>query len=364
MDDRTAAPPGAITRLTGTPPAADTDRTTPAGGGKLLSRRARISLVAALGAVVGMAFAVSWTALRDVATAIGIPTFAATLYPFVVDGLMALALVATLTLTGDAKRTALRVLAAYTAASLTLNYVHGLVPGLHGIEDGERVRLAAEDVAHWLLVGLAAALPVGAIYFGSDLVARVLHHRPEESTTHLEESADPSPQESAPTDVPAPATVAPDSQPEQLKESAPTDTQESAPAAPTRRPRPDRPTTPRRKTGPVPTAARPTAPRRTLEELLLEARDLPADTQESAERLRTTLRIGAARAREVRDVLAAEREQPEESLLEEQPTGEQPAPVEPAEERPHLTAVPDTADSLEPEKQPLEELPAMVGADR
>jgi hypothetical protein len=326
--------------------------------------------VAALGAVVGMAFAVSWTALRDVATAIGIPTFAATLYPFVVDGLMALALVATLTLTGDAKRTALRVLAAYTAASLTLNYVHGLVPGLHGIEEGETVRLATGDVAHWLLVGLAAALPVGAIYFGSDLVARVLHHRPEESAPRLEESADSRAPESAPTVVPGPASVAPDSQPDRLEESAPTEAQESAPAAPTRRPRPDRPTAPRRKTGPVPTAARPTAPRRTLEELLLEARELPTGVQESAERLRTTLRIGAARARELRDVLAAGREQLEETLLEEQPTEEQPAapvvelPALPAaEERPLLTALPTPAVPLEFEEQLLEE-PAAVGADR
>ena len=154
------SPPDTLER-----PAAEPDHPNASpGGGRLLSRRARIALVSALSVVVGMAFAVSWTALRDVAMAIGIPTVAATLYPFVVDGLMALALVATLTLTGDARRTALRVLAAYTAASLTLNYVHGLVPELHGLEPGERVRLAATDVAHWALVGLAAALPVAVSY--------------------------------------------------------------------------------------------------------------------------------------------------------------------------------------------------------
>jgi hypothetical protein len=279
--------------------------------------------VSALSVVVGMAFAVSWTALRDVAMAIGIPTVAATLYPFVVDGLMALALVATLTLTGDARRTALRVLAAYTAASLTLNYVHGLVPELHGLEPGERVRLAATDVAHWALVGLAAALPVGAIYFGSDLVARVLHHRPEQSVSTLEPST--------PTAAPEPAPVGPDPEPEQPEQStpttAPTGAPESTPTARSSRPRPTQPTTPRRKTGPVPAAARQsTPPRRTLEELLTDARELSLEEQESAERLRTTLRVGASRARELRDRLAVERQ-----------------------ERPALTAAPD------PEPEDLEE---------
>lgn len=267
-----------------------------------LSRRARVVLVAALSVVVSMAFAVSWTALRDVATAIGIPPAAATLYPFVVDGLMALALVATLVLDGPARKTALRVLAAYTAASLTLNYVHGLVPQLHDLEPGQRVRLAGVDWAHWLLVGLAAALPVGAIYFGSDLVARVLHHRPEsapvaatQSTPDVRESAPIGPTKSPPpTHDPEPASVSPDRESVLEEESTP-------PEPTTHRPK-SRP-----RTGPVPTAARSTAPRRTLEELLTEARALPTADQESAERIRTTLRIGASRARELRDRLSAER---------------------------------------------------------
>lgn len=144
-----------------------------------LHRKGRAVLVLALVAVVGMAFRVSWNALRDVAKAIGADATAALLYPFVVDGLMALALVATLVLTDrDDKRFALRVLAAYTLASLVLNYVHGLVPALHDTGSG-RVRLAQWDLAHWGLVLLASSLPVGSIYFGSDLVAKVLHHRPE-----------------------------------------------------------------------------------------------------------------------------------------------------------------------------------------
>ncbi|MGW6462197.1 DUF2637 domain-containing protein, partial [Streptomyces sp. NPDC055078] len=142
-----------------------------------MNRIGKTLLVLALVAVVAMAFRVSWNALRDVARATGADPTAATLYPFVVDGLMALALVATLVLTGDARRFALRVLAAYTLASLVLNYVHGLVPALH-TESADWGRLADWDPANWLLVLLATSLPVGSIYFGSDLVAKVLHHQP------------------------------------------------------------------------------------------------------------------------------------------------------------------------------------------
>lgn len=142
-----------------------------------LRRKGRTALVLALVGVVGMAFRVSWNALRDIAGAVGADDTAATLYPFVVDGLMALALVATLVLVDDDRKFALRVLGTYTIASLVLNYVHGLVPELHG-RDVDWGRLAQWDPANWALVLLATSLPVGSIYFGSDLVAMVLHHRP------------------------------------------------------------------------------------------------------------------------------------------------------------------------------------------
>lgn len=142
-----------------------------------MNRKAKTLLVLALVAVVGMAFRVSWNALRDIAKAIGADDTAATLYPFVVDGLMALALVAALVLTDEARRFALRVLAGYTLASLVLNYVHGLLPELHAESIGWS-RLADGDLTNWALVLLATSLPVGSIYFGSDLVAKVLHHRP------------------------------------------------------------------------------------------------------------------------------------------------------------------------------------------
>ncbi|MFD7548541.1 DUF2637 domain-containing protein [Streptomyces sp. NPDC059816] len=143
-----------------------------------LNRKGKTLLVLALVAVVAMAFRVSWNALRDVARAIGADDTAATLYPFVVDGLMALALVATLVLVGPDRRFALRVLGTYTLASLVLNYVHGLVPELHGstVDWG---KLADWPPANYALVLLATSLPVGAIYFGSDLVAKILDHRPD-----------------------------------------------------------------------------------------------------------------------------------------------------------------------------------------
>ncbi|MFD4117084.1 DUF2637 domain-containing protein [Streptomyces niveus] len=124
-----------------------------------------------------MAFRVSWNALYDVARALGMDTTAATLYPFVVDGLMALALVATLVLVGRDKTVALWVLGGYTLASLILNFTHGAIPELHG-ESVNWGALAGQTYAYYPLVLLATSLPVGAIFFGSDLVAKVLHHRP------------------------------------------------------------------------------------------------------------------------------------------------------------------------------------------
>ncbi|MEU5446952.1 DUF2637 domain-containing protein [Streptomyces californicus] len=141
-------------------------------------RHARTALVLGLVAVVLMAFRVSWNALSDVARAIGADPTAALLYPIVVDGLMALALIATLVLTGPDRKFALRILATYTIASLLLNYVHGLIPALHS-ESTRWGRLTDWDHANWALVLLATSLPVGSIYFGSDLVAKVLHHTPE-----------------------------------------------------------------------------------------------------------------------------------------------------------------------------------------
>ncbi|MFF6930830.1 DUF2637 domain-containing protein [Streptomyces californicus] len=276
-----------------------------------MNRLGKGLLVAALVGVVAMAFRVSWNALRDVATATGADSTAATLYPFVVDGLMALALVATLTLTGDARRFALRVLAAYTLASLVLNYVHGLVPELHD-EVVDWGRLADWDPANWALVLLATSLPVGSIYFGSDLVAKVLHHRPIEhtpTTPNQDETAETYANrstadlgESTPAPItPAPAPVALPAGPVSLVKSTDRPPVGSVAAESAR---------PRRATGRVPAVARSTRPARTADELLTEARKAATDWSDrelTAEGIRRAVRTSPAKARVLRDTLRAER---------------------------------------------------------
>ncbi|MDX3535736.1 DUF2637 domain-containing protein [Streptomyces sp. MB09-01] len=270
-----------------------------------MNRKAKTALVLALVAVVAMAFRVSWNALRDVAKAIGADGTAATLYPFVVDGLMALALVAALTLTGDARRFALRVLAAYTLASLVLNYVHGLLPELHGASIGWS-RLADGDYTNWALVLLATSLPVGSIYFGSDLVAKVLHHRPtiesgEQESDQIDVNRSMSDQGEPVVEETAPG-VEVDSSPVPVVEPIEARPQLAVAAEAVR---------PRRATGRVPQAARSTRPTRTDIELLAEARSLTESwpiEKLTGEGIRKALRTSPAKARVVRETLKAERE--------------------------------------------------------
>ncbi|WP_405530374.1 DUF2637 domain-containing protein [Streptomyces avidinii] len=270
-----------------------------------MNRTAKRALVLALVVVVGMAFRVSWNALRDIAKAIGADDTAATLYPFVVDGLMALALVAALVLTNEARKFALRVLAGYTLASLVLNYVHGLLPELHAESIGWS-RLAAGDWTNWALVLLATSLPVGSIYFGSDLVAKVLHHRPDvdpnqQESTQIDSNRSMSDQGEPPVEETAPA-VEVDSSPAPVVEPIEVRPQLAVAAESTR---------PRRATGRVPAAARSTRPTRTDIELLAEARSLTESwpiEKLTGEGIRKALRTSPAKARIVREALKAERE--------------------------------------------------------
>ncbi|MFE4855786.1 DUF2637 domain-containing protein [Streptomyces sp. NPDC056670] len=287
-----------------------------------MNRTAKVLLVAALVCVVGMAFRVSWNAQRDVARTVGADGTAALLYPFVVDGLMALALVATLVLTGRDKTFALRVLAGYATASLVLNYVHGLVPELHGV--GQRMQLADWAPANWVLVLLATSLPVGSIFFGSDLVAKVLHHRAAlitdqnetaESATNrlgsdLHESTPAIPPEV--TELPAaesvdpvpviepglPVEPVPVAEPVAVSESVPVKAVAAVESAP------------RRATGRVPESARTPRPTRTPDELLAEARSVTADWSDAeltAEAIRKAVRTSSANGRLLRDTLKADR---------------------------------------------------------
>ncbi|WP_460067464.1 DUF2637 domain-containing protein [Streptomyces sp. YKOK-I1] len=289
-----------------------------------LGRKGRAALVLALVGVVGMAFRVSWNALRDIAGAIGADATAATLYPFVVDGLMALALVAALVLVDDDRKFALRVLGTYTLASLVLNYVHGLVPELHGREV-DWGRLAQWDPANWALVLLATSLPVGSIYFGSDLVAKVLHHRPapipavgtnaEESTETERIRSTPDLLESTPApsvkltrlSVPDPVAV------DLGKSTLPLKPVRELPAsieAPAVRSVPAESGKPRRATGRLPEVARSSRPKRTPDQLLAEARSVTVgwtDAQITAEGIRREVHTSPANARMLRDTLLAER---------------------------------------------------------
>ncbi|MFI5474957.1 DUF2637 domain-containing protein [Streptomyces cacaoi] len=291
-----------------------------------LRRKGRAALVLALVGVVGMAFRVSWNALRDIAGAIGADNTAAVLYPFVVDGLMALALVATLVLVDDDRKFALRVLGTYTIASLVLNYVHGLVPELHG-RSVELGRVAEWDAANWALVLLATSLPVGSIYFGSDLVAKVLHHRPAPipvAVTNAKESTDTNRNRStadllestpAPTvtltrlNVPDPVAI------DLGKSTLPLKPVRAIPApivAPVAQPVPAGSTRPRGVTGKVPPAARPPRLKRTPDQLLTEARSVTAgwtDAQITAEGIRREVHTSPVNARLLRDTLLAERGQ-------------------------------------------------------
>ncbi|MFE3180183.1 DUF2637 domain-containing protein [Streptomyces violascens] len=287
-----------------------------------MNRTPKTLLVLALVGVVGMAFRVSWNAQRDVARAIGADHTAATLYPFVVDGLMALALVATLVLTDDSRRFALRVLATYTGASLVLNYVHGLVPALHR-ESVDWGRLADWSPANWALVLLATSLPVGSIYFGSDLVAKVLHHQPTPAANAQESIESVSNRSMAeqgkPAPVPAPVVPpvvvnpAPIPRPVQVGFLKPTVALKPLPAiAPVAvggAVAAESPRT-RRATGRVPDSARSVRPKRTPDQLLDQARAASADWPDAhltADRIRKTVHTSAEKARGLRDALIAER---------------------------------------------------------
>ncbi|WP_308314387.1 DUF2637 domain-containing protein [Streptomyces sp. GbtcB7] len=282
------------------------------------NRGARFTLVVGLMAVVLMAFRVSWNALSDVARAIGADPTAALLYPIVVDGLMALALIATLVLPDADRKFALRILATYTIASLLLNYVHGLTPALHTMPT-RWGRLTGWDPANWALVLLATSLPVGSIYFGSDLVAKVLHHNPEGADSASAVGRQPDEQDARSTSDQAQST------PEQPTESASVKATKTPVTKPTEATQAARPTRPPRSAAAVdsteaaPHRARRQAPataesatdrNRTDAEVLDEARLLTADWSAdrlTAQRLRTELRISQTRARTLRNQLKTER---------------------------------------------------------
>jgi hypothetical protein len=190
--------------------------------------------------------------------------------------------------------------------------VHGLVPELHG-RSVDWGRLADWDPANWALVLLATSLPVGSIYFGSDLVAKVLHHRPAPAPTPVESTETDANRSTADLEERPEPPVAPVEQPEALaiepvtvaiEDTAPESERVPVGAVAAEQPRI------RRATGRVPAVARSSRPARTAEELLSEAREATAGwsvEELTAEGIRKAVRTSPAKARVLRETLRGER---------------------------------------------------------
>lgn len=138
--------------------------------------RGRVAAVAALVAVVvgiiAVAFRGSWGSLRDAALACHFDRSAADLYPFAVDGLLVVAILAAVLLRhdGGARRYCLWVIGAYTGASWLINYLHGL--GMFSPDPATR----QVSVPPWPVVLVIASLVIGSIFLGSHLLIFVWRH--------------------------------------------------------------------------------------------------------------------------------------------------------------------------------------------
>lgn len=144
--------------------------------GEETSQTGRAATVAALVLVVVgiivVAFRSSWGSLRDAALAAHFDRSAADLYPFAVDGLLIVAILAAVLLRHDrrARRYCLGIIATYTGASWLVNFLHGL--GL----------FSPDPVTHrvpgppWYVVLVIASLVIGSIFLGSHLLVFVWRH--------------------------------------------------------------------------------------------------------------------------------------------------------------------------------------------
>lgn len=124
------------------------------------------ALVVVVAGIIAVAFRGSWGALRDAALAAHFDRTGADLYPFAVDGLLIIAIIAGVLLRHDngARRYCLGILIGYTAASWLINYLHGL--GLFSPNPVTHTRPGPP----WLVVMLIAALLIGSIFLGSHLL--------------------------------------------------------------------------------------------------------------------------------------------------------------------------------------------------
>jgi hypothetical protein len=129
-------------------------------------------LALAVAAIIVVAFRGSWGALRDAALAAYFDRDAADLYPYAVDGLLIIAIIAAVVLRNDrvARWYCLGIIGGYTAASLAINIMHGL--GMFSVDPATGRR----PVPPWPVVLLVASLVVASIFLASHLLVYVWRH--------------------------------------------------------------------------------------------------------------------------------------------------------------------------------------------
>lgn len=130
------------------------------------------SLLAVVVGIVAVAFRGSWGALRDAALACHLDVDSSTLYPFAVDGLIIVGIIAAVLLRHHraARRYCLGIIGGYTVASWLINFLHGL--GQFQSNPVTHVR----PVPAWPVVVVVASLLVGSIFLGSHLLVLVWQH--------------------------------------------------------------------------------------------------------------------------------------------------------------------------------------------
>jgi hypothetical protein len=143
----------------------------PATGRLGLARSLAVgALIAVVLGIIAVAFRGSWGALRDAALACHFDHNAADLYPWGVDGLLIVAILAGVLLRHDrgARWYTLGIIATYTAASWIVNFLHGL--GVFSPDPATGVR----PVPAWPVVVVVASLVIGSIFLGSHMLIYVI----------------------------------------------------------------------------------------------------------------------------------------------------------------------------------------------
>jgi hypothetical protein len=128
-----------------------------------------LGIVTVVIGIIAVAFRGSWGALRDAALAAHFERSAADLYPWGVDGLMVVAIIALVLLRDDRRVRwyCLGIIGSYTVASWYINFLHGL--GMFAVDPATGTR----PVPPWYVVFVIASLVIGSIFLGSHLLVHV-----------------------------------------------------------------------------------------------------------------------------------------------------------------------------------------------